>query len=239
MLRTVIVDDEPLARQEMRRLLAAHPDVEIVGEAETAMAAVAAVELLQPQLVFLDIDLGFGNGFDVLAAWKKPPIVVFVTAYAEYAVDAFAVDALDYLLKPVDPARLADSLARVRRQLALSEAGRAGTDVIELKMPRRSLLVAPDEIAAVRAEGDYTRVFVSDQPAVMIWRTLAHFEGRLPAPPFVRLSRSLIINRDRLKKIETVPGAGTRICLAGLGETFQLGRAATARLRDVLAADRR
>ncbi|MBS0519094.1 MAG: response regulator transcription factor [Proteobacteria bacterium] len=239
MLRTVIVDDEPLARQELRRLLAAHADVEVVGEADTAMEAVAAVERLQPQLVFLDIDLGFGNGFDVLAAWKKPPIVVFVTAYAEYAVEAFAVDALDYLLKPLDPARLVESLARVRRQLALSEASRSGADVIELKTPRRSLLVAPDEIAAVRAEGDYARVFVADQPAVMIWRTLAHFETRLPAPPFVRLSRSLIINRDRLKEIETVPRAGTRICLAGLAETFQLGRAATARLREALAADRR
>ncbi|SJZ38807.1 two component transcriptional regulator, LytTR family [Enhydrobacter aerosaccus] len=239
MLRTLIVDDEPLARQEMRRLLSAHPDLEIVGEAETAAEAVSAIERLHPQLVFLDIDLGFGNGFDVLAALPEPPVVVFVTAYAEYAVEAFAVDAVDYLLKPVDPARLAESLTRVRRQLAVAESARNGATVIELKTPKRSLLVPPDEIVALRAEDDFTRVFVADQSSVLIWRTLGHFESRLPSPPFQRLSRSLIINRDRLKDIESVSRSATRIRLEGLVEPLLLGRTAATRLRDVLANEGR
>src|SRR4029079_16074500 len=102
----------------MRRLLAAHPTVEIVGEAENLDEAKNAIERTQPQLVFLDIELGGGDGFDLLAALERPPIVVFVTAYAEHAVEAFAVDAADYLLKPVESERLAESLARVERQLA-------------------------------------------------------------------------------------------------------------------------
>ena len=118
MLRVLIVDDEHLARQAMRRLLAAHPDVEIVGEAEGIADARREIERTQPQLIFLDIELDDGDGFDLLAALERRPIVVFVTAYAEHAVQAFAVHAVDYLLKPVAPERLAESLTRAEQQLA-------------------------------------------------------------------------------------------------------------------------
>ena len=104
-MRVLIVDDEHLARQAMRRLLAGHPEVEIVGEADSIETAIAAVRQAEPQLIFLDIDLGAGDGFDVLAQLERPPVVVFVTAYAEYAVEAFEVNAVDYLLKPVAPER--------------------------------------------------------------------------------------------------------------------------------------
>src|SRR5712671_5496640 len=103
----------------MRRLLADHPEVEIAGEAESLREAMAAIERTEPELVFLDIELGGGgDGFDLLAALPRPPIVVFVTAYAEHAVEAFAVDAVDYLLKPVAPERLAESLTRAAQHLA-------------------------------------------------------------------------------------------------------------------------
>ncbi len=229
MLRVLIVDDEPLARSAMRRLLAVHPTVEIVAEAETIAEAVSAVEHKQPQLVFLDIELGGGDGFDFLEALEKPPVVVFVTAYPEHAVEAFAVDAADYLLKPVDPERLAESLARVERQLARRAGPAAASPAkIELKMPRRTVLAAPAEIAALRADGDFTRVLLADQPEVMIWRTLAHFETLLPSPPFLRLGRSLIINRDRLQNIGTQSRENTRITLQGIAEPLTLGRAAAA-----------
>jgi two-component system, LytTR family, response regulator len=236
-VRVLIVDDEPLARSAMRRLLAAHPTVEIVGEAESIAEATRAIERTEPQLIFLDIELGGGDGFDLLAALERPPIVVFVTAYAEHAVEAFAVDAVDYLLKPVAPERLAESLARVERQLAQA-ALPAGSGVIELKTPKRTVLAQPAEIVALRADGDFTRVHVAHQPEVMIWRTLAHFESLLPAPPFLRLGRSLIINRDRLRNFETPSRDAARLTLEGMTEALILGRAATARLREALAADK-
>lgn len=236
-MRVLIVDDEPLARSAMRRLLAAHPAVEIVGEADSIDQAIRAIERTQPQLVFLDIELGGGDGFDLLAALERPPIVVFVTAYAEHAVEAFAVDAVDYLLKPVAPERLAESLARVERQLA-QEAPRAEPGVIELKTPKRTVLAQPAEIVALRADGDFTHVHVADQPEVMIWRTLAHFEGLLPSPPFLRLGRSLIINRDRLRKIETPSRATAYVTFDGMIEPLAIGRAAATRLREVLAANK-
>ncbi len=127
--------------------------------------------------------------------------MIFVTAFAEHAVEAFAVNAVDYLLKPVEPARLDAALRRAVRQRALS-AMPPGPGVIELKTPRRTLFVTPAEIVAISAEGDFTRVFVAGQAAVMILRTLAYFEGVLPAPPFVRLGRSVMINRDRLRSLE-------------------------------------
>lgn len=238
MLRVLIVDDEHLARQAMRRLLAAHP-VEIVGEAESVASALEAIERTRPQALFLDIELGGGDGFELLAALERPPVVVFVTAYAEHAVEAFAVNAVDYLLKPVEPERLAESLGRIERQLAgastSSGPATARPGVIALRTPKRTLVVAPAEIAALRADGDFTHIMVADQPAVMIWRTLAHFESLLPSPPFLRLGRSLMINRDLLRDVETPSRDGARITLQGLVEPLMLGRAAAARLREALA----
>jgi len=236
-MRVVIVDDEHLARQAMRRLLAAHPEVEIVGEAETTDEAIAVIKRLQPQLVFLDIELGGDDGFDLLAALERPPVVVFVTAYAEYAVEAFEVNAVDYLLKPVAPERLAESLGRAERQLAVP-ATPSGARVIALRTPKQTVLTPAGDIAALRADGDFTHVFVADRPPVMIWRTLSHFEELLPSPPFLRLSRSLIINRDRLRKIETPSRTSAQVTLDGVADPLVLGRTAAARLREALAEDR-
>ena len=238
MLRVLIVDDEHLARQAMRRLLADHPEVEIVGEAEGVADALQAIELVKPQVVFLDIDLGGDDGFDLLAALERPPMVVFVTAYAEYAVEAFAVNAVDYLLKPVEPERLAEALSRAGGALAAAAPPPAGAlkGVIALRTPKRTVMARPAEIVAVRADGDFTHVFVADQPALMMWRTLAHFEDVLPSPPFLRLGRSLIVNRDRLRRVETPSREIARIMLEGVAEPLTLGRAAAARLRKELGA---
>lgn len=241
MLRVVIVDDEHLARQAMRRLLGAHADVEIVGEAEGVGDATSVIERTKPQLVFLDIELGGADGFDLIAALDRPPIVVFVTAYAEYAVEAFAVNAVDYLLKPVDPARLAESLMRVGRVLARGETSAslpsADRGTIALRTPKRTVLARPSEIVALRADGDFTHVLVAGQPALMMWRTLGHFESLLPSPPFLRLGRSLIVNRDRLRSVETPSRETARLMLHGTDEVLTLGRAAAARLREALGPD--
>ncbi len=238
-MRVLIVDDEPLARSAMRRLLAAHPDVEILGEADSTETARAHIASLQPDLIFLDIELGGGrDGFDLLDSLERPPIVVFVTAFAEHAVEAFAVNAVDYLLKPVEPVRLEAALTRSARQLALSVLP-PGPEVIELRTPRRTLFVSPAEIVAICADGDFARVFVAGQPPVMILRTLSHFEGVLPAPPFLRLGRSVIVNRDRLRSLEEPTRSTGRLVLDGMDYPLAIGRAAMSRLREVLASDKR
>lgn len=242
MLRVVIVDDEPLAIRAMRRLLAAHGEVTIIGTADSMPPALQLITAEKPDAVFLDIDLGSNDGFELIGRLDPAPQVVFVTAHAQYAVDAFAAAAVDYLLKPVMPERLADAIARLRRNRLLAApdgGGRAGgvRDILELRTPNRTVLTAPAEIAALCAEGDFTRVVLADQPPLLIWRTLSHFESVLPAPPFVRLSRSLILNRDRLRSFETPSRNRSRVTLEGVGEPLTLGRAATARLREVVAGD--
>ena len=110
--------------------------------------------------------------------------------------------------------------------------------MIALKTPKRTVLARPSEIVALRADGDFTHVFVADQPALMMWRTLGHFETLLPSPPFLRLGRSVIVNRDRLQRVETPSRESARIVLEGMAEAMTLGRAASARLREALEADR-
>lgn len=236
-MRVLIIDDEPLARSALRRLLAAHPEVEIAGEADSLTSAKAALEKLRPDLVFLDIELdgSDGAGFDLIEGMQRPPVVIFVTAFAQYAVDAFAINATDYLLKPVDPARLAAALARAERQL-VPAALPPGPGVVELRTPKRTVLTVPTDIVALCAEGDFTRVFVVAEPALLILRSLGQFEAFLPAPPFVRLGRSVMINRDRLRGIEAPSRAAGRLTLEGLAEPLSISRAAATRLREVLAA---
>lgn len=236
MLRVLVVDDEPLARRAMRRLLRAHA-VDIVGEAETIAEAAALIDATHPDLVFLDIELNGGDGFDLLAALANPPKVVFVTAYARHAVEAFAVDAVDYLLKPVAPERLADALARVERQLA-PRADTNADGVLELRTPSRSVFAKPGDIVALKADGDFTRVLLADQPSLMIWRTLTHFEALLPTPPFVRLSRSIIINLERLRRIEARSRDDVRLILDGIEDAIGVGRAAAQRLRDAMGGQK-
>lgn len=236
MLRVVVVDDEPLARRAIKRLLRAHP-VDVVGEAETIAEAMATIEATHPDLLFLDIELDGGDGFDLIAALANPPKVVFVTAYAQHAVEAFAVDAVDYLLKPVAPERLAEALARVEREVA-PRAEKAQDDIIELRTPSRSVLAKPADIVALKADGDFTRVLLSSQPPLMIWRTLTHFEQLLPTPPFVRLSRSLMINLDRLRRIDAPSRDDVRLTLEGISELVSIGRAAAARLREAMGSHR-
>lgn len=231
MLRVLIADDEPLARRAMRRLMAGR-DVDIVGEAESVSQTLELIAATRPDLVFLDIKLNGGDGFDLLAAANDPPKVVFVTAHAEYAVDAFAVEAVDYLLKPVAPERLDAALERVERLLAVERKEAAGR--IELKSASRVVFSDLADIVAVRAEGDFSHVLLSEQAAVMVLRSLGQFETQLPSPPFFRLGRSLIVNRDRVRGMESRSRDAVRVTLLGLSEPLVLGRVAAQRLREAM-----
>lgn len=233
MLRVLIADDEPLARRALRRLLAPHTDVEIVGEAESVAQAMELIGRLQPALILLDIEFNGADGFDLLAGMADPPRVIFVTAYAEYAVDAFAVEAIDYLLKPVAQPRLDAALDRARRLLAATPKGH---DTLELRAPGRLLRCAPGDILAIEAQGDFSRVHVAEQPPLMILRSIGQFEALLPSPPFLRAGRSILVNCDRIRSVQTRSRDEARVVLEGMSDPVILGRAAAARLRQALAA---
>ena len=235
----MIVDDEPLAIRALTRLLAAHPGVELVGAAGSLTEGRAAIEAARPDAVFLDVDLGEGDGFELMKTLGAPsrpapcpaPCVVFVTAHSRHAVDAFAIEAADYLLKPVTPERLADS--------AKGGAGDAPSpEMLELRMPSRTLLVEPARLAALTAEGDFTRVHLADEPSLLILRTLSQFEAQLPDPPFHRLGRSVMVNLDRVRRIVARDRNLAHVTLEGGEAPLALGRTASARLRAALAARR-
>lgn len=229
MLRVVIVDDEPLAIRAIQRLLAAHPDVAVAGTADSLARALRLIEAERPDAVFLDIELGTGNGFDVIAGLDPVPGIVFVTAYPEHAVGAFAVEAVDFLVKPVLPDRLAESLRRLARRAP------ARPRTLELRTPSRTVYAEPAAIAALLAEGDFTRVHLAGQPPLLILRTLGQFERLLPAPPFHRPGRSTIVNLDRVRRVEQQGRTPSRVWIEGLDAPLSLGRAATTRLRAALS----
>jgi len=215
-MKTVLIDDEHLARKELRHLLTAHPDIEIVGEAANVTEALRLIPTLQPKLVFLDIEMPVRNGFDLLEALPGPhPHIIFVTAYDVFAVRAFEVNALDYLLKPVEPERLAKALARIEYKNERSanddlsentpahypEASFKEEDRVFVREGDRCWFVPVREITLLEAEGKYTRVHVrSERP--LLRRSLASMETRLPVTLFIRANRGQLINRTCIESVE-------------------------------------
>ena len=237
MLRVVVVDDEPLARQAMRQLLGEQPSVTLVGEAGSVKAAAELIERERPDAVFLDIEMHSAKGFDLLTTLDDPPDVVFVTAHSQYALQAYDVSAVDYLLKPVRPTRLAAAIGKLKRSLqARRVIDQSETPaVLRLKTGTKTSIVRVEAIVALRAEGDYTMVLVDKMPSVLAGESIGRLEALLPKASFVRLGRSLIVNIDRLREIDVQDRDSTRIRLDGCAETFVLGRAAAAQLKKAQA----
>jgi two-component system LytT family response regulator len=214
-LRTLIVDDEPLARRRLRQLLQSAADVAVVGESEDGPSAVASVRRLEPDLILLDVQMPGMDGFDVIAELgpAECPAVVFVTAFDRYAVRAFEVHAIDYLLKPFDRARLDLALARARQLVAgdrtLTRRLAALVTDLQAKRPLSRLVVKDgdrvyfvrvDDVAWFEAVGHYVCLHAGGQSPV-IRDTLAHLESRLDPERFVRVHRSAILNIDHMKEL--------------------------------------
>jgi two-component system, LytTR family, response regulator len=209
-MNALLVDDERLARQELRRLLAAHADVAIIGEAVDADDAVTRLAEPSIDLVFLDIQMPGGSGFDVLARVDRAPLVVFTTAFDEYAVRAFEVNALDYLLKPVRPERLAAVLDKARAALTgMRDARQSGrprspAERVFLRDGERCWIVQWSEIVLFEVEGNYTRAyFGGNRPLVRV--SLNALEARLDPSLFFRVSRRHIVNLRFIDSVETTP----------------------------------
>ena len=199
-MKAIIVDDERLARLEMRRLLAAHADVEIVGEAADVATAKAMIEDLNPDLVFLDIQMPDGTGFDVLGQLADAPDVIFTTAFDSYAMQAFEANALDYLLKPIEPNRLALALQKIKVPVEVQERPVQRDSKIFIKDGERCWFVKLDAIALCESEGNYTRVYFDGNRPLLL-RSLNQLELRLDPSLFFRASRRHIVNLDHVANV--------------------------------------
>jgi two-component system LytT family response regulator len=230
-MTALIVDDERLARAELRRLLAQHSEVEIAGEARLPEEALGLIARLMPDLIFLDIRMPGMTGFDLLERLEDVPQVIFTTAYDTYAVKAFEVNALDYLLKPIAPERLAAALARVRPSAAKPQ--RARLDRVFVRDGERCWIVELADVFLLESEGNYTRLcFGTERP--LIRRSLNSLEEQLDPATFFRAGRRQTINLKWIRKLDMGIAGTLTVTLRG-GQTVEISRRQAARLREILS----
>jgi two-component system LytT family response regulator len=201
-MKALIIDDEPPARRELRRLLSEFSWIDIVGECGNIVEAAAKIDSLAPALLFLDIQMPGGSGFDLLTRLDPVPRVIFTTAHDEHAVRAFEVNALDYLLKPIDPVRLATALARVKNATSTVEpSSDAPLQQLFLRDGSQCWFVPLREVRLLTSEGNYVRIsWGTRQP--LLGRPLSALERRLDPAHFFRANRSQIINLDFIETVE-------------------------------------
>jgi len=218
-IRALIEDDEQLARQRVRLLLGEEPDVELIGESRDGFEAVDQIQATKPDLVFLDVQMPDMDGFEVLRRVPQAflPVVIFTTAYDKHALQAFEVNALDYLLKPFKPTRFKEAVQRARDLMANKQAGVAARGLLTLlgqspapagqltrlavKTPGKVTFVELDQIQAIEAAGKYAVVHVGKENHVLR-ETMSSLESHLPPQRFLRISRSVIVNIDQIKELQ-------------------------------------
>jgi two-component system LytT family response regulator len=227
-MNALIIDDERMARQELKRLLSVHSDIEIVGEATTGEQALELIPRLSPDVIFLDVQMPGMNGFELLEHLDDVPQVIFTTAYDEYALKAFEVSALDYLVKPVVPARLAAAVTKLRPR-----QDRVRPERVFVKEGERCWFVRVSDIFLLESEGNYTRLyFAKERP--LVCRSLATLEARLDPAEFFRAGRKCIVNLKWVEGVETSVGGNLLVRMRG-GRCIELSRRQSTRFRDALS----
>ena len=218
-LRILIVDDDPLTRATIRTLVARDPGLETAGEAGDAASAAKAIDDLRPDLVFLDISMPRGGGFDALrAAGGDPPGIIFVTAFEPYAIEALRAGAIDYLLKPFTDEQFFASLDRARMRLG----GRAASDRIVVKSGSRMTVLPAAEIGWIEAADNYVEIHTTARTH-LVRQTMREMEGQLDARRFIRVHRSAIVNLDHVREIRGDPH-GDGIAILSTGGTVRISR---------------
>ncbi|EPR66185.1 LytR/AlgR family response regulator transcription factor [Cyclobacterium qasimii] len=243
-MRVLVVDDERLARKELISLLSQNDNIEILGEAPNVDEAKEKIESLQPDVVFLDIQMPEKTGFDLLEELDYVPLVVFITAYDEFALQAFQVNALDYLLKPIEPERLTETLKKLEKKLEeLKKEDEFTTDAPKDKLALNDQVFVKDgdkcwfvKLANVRlfeSDGNYIKVyFEKNKP--MIHKSLNALDERLDEKSFFRASRKHIINLSWVETIEPWFNGGLVVTLKG-GERIEVSRRQAARFKDLMS----
>lgn len=232
-IRTMLIEDSELARFELEHQLRAHPDIEIVGHAGDVAAAHALIEAQSPDLLLLDIDLPGGSAFDLLERLQHIPQIIFTTAFDAYALQAFAWNTVDYLLKPIEPERLAQAIAKLRPAQATARDLLTADSPIFVKDGERCYLVKVREIRLIEAIGNYSRLhFGAHSP--MLYRALGAIEARLDPSLFFRCSRKHLVNLSYVESVSPWINGGLQLRMKG-GVEIEVSRRQSNRLRDLLS----
>jgi two-component system LytT family response regulator len=240
MHRAIIIDDERLARNELRKLLQDFPQIEVIEEAANAAEGIEKIDALNPDLVFLDIQMPGKTGFDMLQELERAPHVIFTTAYDEYALKAFEVNALDYLMKPIEPKRLADALQKLQQAEEKEAAQQAGirgilseSDQVFVKDGERCWFVKLSEVRLFESVGNYAKVFFgSNKPLIL--KSLNALEERLDEKTFFRANRKHIVNMRMIDKIEPYFNGGLLLELQG-GEKIEVSRRQAVKFKEMMS----
>jgi len=243
MIRAIIIDDERLARNELRKLLIDFPEIEVVAEGANANEGLEKIETINPDLVFLDIQMPGKTGFDMLAELDKAPHVIFTTAYDEYALKAFEVNALDYLLKPVEPRRLADAIQKLHiqeeKEQSVSSEGNVNREMLHeddqvfVKDGERCWFVKLNEIRLFESVGNYAKVFFGPNKPLIL-KSLNALEERLDEKTFFRANRKHIVNLRLIDKIEPYFNGGLLLEMKG-GEKIEVSRRQTVKFKEMMS----
>ena len=242
MYKALIIDDERLARNELKKLLNEFAEIEIIGEAANANEGIEKIESLMPDLIFLDIQMPGKTGFDMLLELNRAPHVIFTTAYDEFALKAFEVNALDYLMKPVEPKRLADALHKLQlaeeKEIAATFAGvnrgmLRENDQVFVKDGERCWFVKLSEVRLFESVGNYAKVFFGTNKPLIL-KSLNALEERLDEKVFFRANRKHIINLRMIEKVETFFNGGLLLDLKG-GEKIEVSRRQAVRFKEMMS----
>jgi len=242
MHKAIIIDDERLARNELKKLLSDFPDIEVVGEAANAAEGIEKIESLSPDLIFLDIQMPGKTGFDMLMELERAPHVIFTTAYDEFALKAFEVNALDYLMKPVEPKRLADAINKLQqaeeKELAAAMVGinrgmLGENDQVFVKDGERCWFVKLGEVRLFESVGNYAKVyFGSNKPLIL--KSLNALEDKLDERIFFRANRKHIINMRMIEKVEPYFNGGLLLDLKA-GEKIEVSRRQAVKFKEMMS----
>lgn len=243
--KTVIIDDERLAREELKSILSGFNEIDIIGEAQNGEKGIELINELDPDLIFLDVNMPGMTGFEMLKKLDEIPHVIFVTAYDEYAIKAFEVNALDYLLKPIDPDRLSESIDKLNKKddhefessvsIELNRKDRKLTleDQVFIKDGEKCYFVALSEIRMLESDGNYVKVyFGKNRPLIL--RSLNSFEERLDSSYFFRANRKFIVNLQWVDKVENWFNGGLQLELK-TGDKIEVSRRQAIRFKDIFS----
>jgi len=239
MHRAIIIDDERLARNELKKMLRDFPQVEVIDEATNASEGIDKIDSLNPDLIFLDVQMPGKTGFDMLQELDKAPHVIFTTAYDEYALKAFEVNALDYLLKPVEPKRLADALQKLQqaeeKEAALQNHRGllSAEDRVFVRDGERCWFVKLSEVRLFESVGNYAKVFFGTNKPLIL-KSLNALEERLDEKTFFRANRKHIVNMRMIEKIEPYFNGGLLLELQG-GEKIEISRRQAVKFKEMMS----
>ncbi|MDH7462196.1 response regulator [Chitinophagaceae bacterium 26-R-25] len=242
MIKTVLIDDERLARTELKKLLIDFPEIEVVAEAANANEGLEKIESLNPDLIFLDIQMPGKTGFEMLSELNRVPYVIFTTAYDEYALKAFEVNALDYLLKPIEPKRLADAVQKLQnaeeKEMQVSSENTnksllSENDQVFVKDGERCWFVKLSEIRLFESVGNYAKVYFGPNKPLIL-KSLNALEERLDEKVFFRANRKHIVNLRMIEKIEPYFNGGLLLELKG-AEKIEVSRRQTVKFKEMMS----